>query len=123
MTEVAVRVTVLGGADPLRDGAPIVSYNDTEWMALGSCTSYPEDLWFEEGQKAVRRAKAICRGCPVLLTCENHAMALTQVLADNRKLSYDEGVIAGMTPRERLIRLRSSDRARADVRSTGRRSS
>ena len=86
------------------DGIPLVSAEGTEWMADGSCTSYPEDLWFDES--SVKKAKSICYFCPVKPQCEVHALAITAGLVANRKASYDEGVIAGMTPRERLIRLR-----------------
>lgn len=50
------------------------------WQRRGSCLSYPVDLFFpdDRSRKAVRRqenaAKIICRQCPVLEQCRDHAL-------------------------------------------------
>ena len=69
------------------------------WQLHGSCQEFPAELFFpeEEKRKRIRRereeqAKRICRDCPVLATCREHALTTPE--------RY--GVWGAMTTRERL---------------------
>jgi WhiB family transcriptional regulator, redox-sensing transcriptional regulator len=55
--------------------------SDWEWQLDGSCRSYPSQLFFpEDGERGrglrqrEERAKRICRRCPVLELCRDHAL-------------------------------------------------
>jgi len=68
------------------------------WQLRGSCQDFPAELFFpeEEPRKRIRRereerAKRICRGCPVLSMCRDHALAVPE--------KY--GVWGAMTTQER----------------------
>jgi WhiB family redox-sensing transcriptional regulator len=64
------------------------------WMRDGLCAASPTpDLWFPEpGQPdAARKAKAICRACPVKAQCLAHAMAMGIL----------HGIWGGTAPEER----------------------
>ncbi len=68
------------------------------WQMHGSCLDHPSEWFFpeEETRKTVRRererlAKSICRGCPVLATCRDHAL----------RAGEKHGIWGAMTARER----------------------
>lgn len=89
-------------ADVRRLPAPVTDIWD--WQMRGSCRSMSSDLFFhperERGPaRAVReaRAKNVCRGCPVLAQCRDHALAVHEPY----------GVWGGMTEEERKQRIRS----------------
>jgi WhiB family redox-sensing transcriptional regulator len=65
-----------------------------DWRELAACSSVDPDLWHPEGDEVItkgRRAKTICRSCPVQIECLEHA------------LTHDEnlGIWGGLTPIER----------------------
>ena len=69
------------------------------WQLRGSCQDFPAELFFpeEEPRKRIRRereerAKRICRGCPVLAMCRDHALTMPE--------KY--GVWGAMTTQERV---------------------
>lgn len=67
---------------------------DRNWRTRGRCR-YAPDLFFEaENRNDADDAKKVCRSCPVLPECETW-------VADARP---EFGVVAGMTPGERVAR-------------------
>ncbi len=69
------------------------------WQLRGSCLDYPADLFFPDyDRRADRRereeqAKRICRECPVLTRCREHAVSVPE--------RY--GIWGATTPRERGV--------------------
>ena len=67
------------------------------WQLQGSCLGYPLDVFFPEDtlRSDLRRheeaAKQICRRCPVLTQCREHALSTPE----------QHGVWGAMTPTER----------------------
>lgn len=47
----------------------------TGWMVAGACRSYPTDMFFPTDGAGVERAKKICKACPVVETCLEHALS------------------------------------------------
>lgn len=52
-----------------------------DWQRYGACRNYDSELFFhpdaERGyarSARIEAAKAICRGCPVLVQCRHHAL-------------------------------------------------
>ena len=81
--------------------APATDYETAfwSWQLRGSCQEFPAELFFpeEEKRKRIRRereeqAKRICRDCPVLAMCREHALTTPE--------KY--GVWGAMTTQERL---------------------
>ena len=65
-----------------------------EWQTAGACrTGNPEmtRLFFPQRGESTRPAKAVCRTCPVMEQCREHA------LVNNEK----HGIWGGMSERER----------------------
>jgi WhiB family transcriptional regulator, redox-sensing transcriptional regulator len=62
----------------LRLPAPIV--DNWAWQRYGRCVGAPSEVFFPEdagrGQRRSREAQAklLCRGCPVLAACRQHAL-------------------------------------------------
>lgn len=50
------------------------------------------DWWFSDEEREVRRAKMLCRVCPVLLLCRSHGIS-----------QHEYGIWGGLDHRERLI--------------------
>ena len=103
-------------ADVRRLPAPVTDIWD--WQLQGSCRDVSSDLFFhperERGPARVvreARAKTVCRGCPVLAKCRDHALAVHEPY----------GVWGGLTEEERKQQLRAdavrseSDRTGTDV--------
>jgi WhiB family transcriptional regulator, redox-sensing transcriptional regulator len=68
----------------------------TSWRQAAACVSMDPDLFFpisDSGRSAhqVRRAKAVCAGCPVRLACRQEALAAQEV----------HGVWGGLSEEER----------------------
>jgi WhiB family redox-sensing transcriptional regulator len=73
---------------------------DQDWRAHGSCSQGDPNLWFAVGALEHKRAKSICRRCPVKTECLAYAM----------DTPIDHGVWGGLTERERRrYRRQSSD--------------
>ena len=60
---------------------PAPTVEQWEWQLQGRCRSEDNELFFHpEGERGPRRAnreasaKAVCRGCPVLMLCRKHAL-------------------------------------------------
>ncbi|MCV7224815.1 WhiB family transcriptional regulator [Mycolicibacterium komossense] len=74
---------------------PVV--DDWSWQARGKCLRWPTEIFFPEdlGRPGLRareqRAKQICRDCPVLMQCRDHALGTPEV----------HGVWGATTARER----------------------
>jgi WhiB family redox-sensing transcriptional regulator len=54
-----------------------------DWKLDGACTEHDPDLFFPAGESQafrpqIEEAKAICRACPVLATCQGHALAVRE---------------------------------------------
>ncbi|MBW0116377.1 WhiB family transcriptional regulator [Pseudonocardia abyssalis] len=88
-------------ADVRRLPAPVAEIWD--WQMRGSCRGMNSDLFFhpdrERGPARAgreRRAKQVCRGCPVLDTCREHALAVQEPY----------GVWGGLTVAERDEQIR-----------------
>lgn len=83
-----------GAAGPLlRLVDPVV-----DWRSLAVCRPSDDRLFFPPkgagAQRAVRRAKAICRECPVRAECLE--------FAQTHPAETEFGIFGGMTPNERL---------------------
>ncbi|TRW88516.1 WhiB family transcriptional regulator [Mycolicibacterium sp. 018/SC-01/001] len=69
------------------------------WQLQGRCLDFPVELFFPESDRRSERrrreeeAKRICRTCPVLMRCREHALRVPE--------RY--GVWGATTPRERGI--------------------
>ena len=88
-------------ADVRRLPAPVTEVWD--WQMRGSCRGMDSDLFFhpdrERGPARAareRRAKWVCRGCPVLDLCREHALAVQEPY----------GVWGGLTAAERDEQIR-----------------
>lgn len=68
--------------------APLV---DQDWRAEASCSKTDPELWFAVGALEHKRAKNICRDCPVRRQCLSYAM----------DAPVDHGIWGGLTERER----------------------
>ena len=75
-----------------------------DWQREGHCRGLDSSVFFHpEGERgrarAIRemRAKTICQGCPVLVQCRNHALAVAEPY----------GIWGGMSESERNEILRS----------------
>ena len=71
----------------------------TDWTARAACKGTDPDELFVQGA-AQNRAKLICRGCPVQMTCLNWAMDSGQ----------ESGIWGGLTEDERHRLLRHGRR-------------
>lgn len=68
------------------------------WTRQALCAGHPDrQAWFPEDSQSARRAKAVCRACPVRDECLGFALRTGQ----------QEGIWGGTTPYERR-RLRRS---------------
>jgi len=63
----------------------------TSWMGQGNCRNYPPATFFPSDGVGVDRARAICKGCPVVDQCLEYA--LTERI--------EHGVWGGCSERER----------------------
>lgn len=60
-------------------------FDEWRWQMGGRCRDYPAEMFFpeSEGRNGLRRreeqAKEICRGCPVLTACREHALRTPEV--------------------------------------------
>jgi WhiB family transcriptional regulator, redox-sensing transcriptional regulator len=72
-----------------------------DWQSEGKCRDVPVNVFFPEGMRGYQlrkhedRAKGICRECPVLKRCRQHAIDAPE----------PHGVWGATTPRERAILL------------------
>jgi WhiB family redox-sensing transcriptional regulator len=76
-----------------------------DWHDQAACRDADPDLFFPDGdirsaRAQVKRAKLICRGCPVTATCLNWALASSQ----------EAGIWGGLTEDERRRLLRRGRR-------------
>lgn len=62
-----------------------------EWMDRGLCREIGPDLFLSEDCHTGRKAKEVCRRCPVINECLSWAIENPDIL----------GVLGGTTPRER----------------------
>ncbi|MCQ9342528.1 WhiB family transcriptional regulator [Corynebacterium kozikiae] len=74
-----------------------------DWQLHGSCRGENSEVFYHpEGERGrarmerERRAKAICRDCPVLEACRDHALAVAEPY----------GIWGGMSETERMQMLR-----------------
>ena len=75
-----------------------------DWRSRGMCRNVDPELFFpvgrgEQARLQTREAKAVCRGCPVLVQCAEWVLTTG---ADQ-----DNGIWAGMDPDERRVARRS----------------
>jgi WhiB family redox-sensing transcriptional regulator len=72
-------------------------WDSWSWQTQGRCRDYPAEMFFpeSEGRDGLRsrekQAKDICRECPVVFTCREHALRTPEV----------HGVWGAMSARER----------------------
>ena len=64
---------------------------DQDWRAKASCARTDPELWFAVGALEHKRAKLICRECPVRKQCLSYAM----------DAPVGHGIWGGLTERER----------------------
>jgi WhiB family redox-sensing transcriptional regulator len=89
---------------PTASAAPDRVY-PPDWRDDAACLEVDPDLFFPDGdirsaRAQVKRAKLICRGCPVTATCLNWALASSQ----------EAGIWGGLTEDERRRLLRRGRR-------------
>lgn len=83
--------------------------SEWEWQLKGRCRSYPSHFFFPDDERGKRlreredQAKRVCRACPVVAACRDHALQVPEKF----------GVWGAMTARERA---RSLDEAAAERR-------
>ena len=69
--------------------------NTEPWMADALCASIGGDFWFPDrghgDERVTRRAKAVCRDCPVRAECLDYAL----------RNAEPYGIYGGTTPFER----------------------
>lgn len=79
-----------------------------EWQLRGHCRSHPAHVFFPDDHRgqALRereeKAKRVCRTCPVLDTCREHALQLPERF----------GVWGAMTARERSRAVKAAAQSR-----------
>ncbi|MEY3691484.1 MAG: hypothetical protein RJB57_1140 [Actinomycetota bacterium] len=75
----------------------------TAWMARGNCRNYPPATFFPSDGVGVDRARAICKGCPVVTECLEYALAER----------VEHGVWGGCSERERrrILKRRKNQQA------------
>lgn len=75
----------------------MLDVNRPDWMTKAACIGEPRDLFFpgpgQDGIRKTKKAKEICRGCPVVNDCIEYAMSFSP-----RSLI---GIWGGTTERER----------------------
>ena len=80
-----------------RRALPPPLFDRWSWQLQGSCRNHPSEMFFPEedrGQRLRRteeEAKRICRGCPVVNRCLEHALAAPET----------HGIWGATTPVER----------------------
>lgn len=80
---------------------PPPAHDQWSWQLRGSCRDHPAEVFFPDevrGRRLRKRedtAKAICRECPVLARCREHALTAPEPF----------GIWGGMTAQERAIAL------------------
>jgi WhiB family redox-sensing transcriptional regulator len=66
-----------------------------DWRQRGACRDQDPELFFpsstNEGKRQARRALAVCAACPVLEQCREWALSL----------DISDGILGGLTPRQR----------------------
>lgn len=88
-------------------GVPRPLAAEWDWQVLGRCRQLGPDMFFPEdaGRTGLRareeRAKRICRTCPVLARCREHALAMRET----------HGVWGAMSAAERARHLASGGRS------------
>jgi WhiB family transcriptional regulator, redox-sensing transcriptional regulator len=88
-----------------RDDRPRPIVEDWDWQSRGNCLRWPTEVFFPEdqGRPGLRarqqRAMQICRNCPVLNECREHALAAPEV----------HGIWGATTPRQRAHLLADSE--------------
>jgi WhiB family redox-sensing transcriptional regulator len=82
----------MGAVEP-----PVLNVDRPDWMTKGACVGEPADLFFpgpgRDGAVKTKKAKQICRTCPVVNDCIMYAMTFAP-----RSLI---GIWGGTTERER----------------------
>jgi len=75
----------------------VLDVNRPDWMTKAACIGEPRDLFFpgpgQDGIRKTKKAKEICRSCPVVNDCIVYAMSFSP-----RSLI---GIWGGTTERER----------------------
>jgi WhiB family transcriptional regulator, redox-sensing transcriptional regulator len=86
---------VLGRVGLIRYRVPFGDGRIPPWHADALCVEYAEHArwWFPEDGESNSAAKSICRRCLVREQCLDDALA--------RPASDDEGVLGGLSPKER----------------------
>jgi WhiB family transcriptional regulator, redox-sensing transcriptional regulator len=87
-------------------GTPRPLLEDWNWQFDGSCRRLPPEVFFPEdsGRTGLRareeRAKQVCRACPVLVQCREHALSVRET----------HGVWGAMSARDRAKLLTTQGR-------------
>lgn len=89
MTTTAGRRTGRAVRTTLSNPAPRAT-TETSWQSQAACSTADADLHFPSGDKGVEAAKAVCRRCPVMLACQDWALATGQTSGVWGGLSEDE---------------------------------
>lgn len=82
--------------------------SEWEWQLQGRCRSYPSQVFFPDDERGKRlrereeQAKRVCRVCPVVAACRNHALQVPERF----------GVWGAMTARERVRTLEAKEAER-----------
>lgn len=89
---------------PRRDAA--------HWWDFARCRRIDEKVFFPppNDRSSLRYAKAICDGCPVLDYCREWVLDL-----ESQQRQSHEGVVAGMSPRQRRQAINDRAQSAADI--------
>ncbi len=66
------------------------------WQKRANCAGQPLNLFFPTGRESDRKAKALCKGCPVQQDCLNFILEVEEPTARH-------GIFGGLTQTERNL--------------------
>jgi WhiB family redox-sensing transcriptional regulator len=68
---------------------------DLGWMDAMACRDEDPELFFSESHAAIKLAKAVCAGCPVITEC------LADAVRRDLRHGVESGIAGGLTAAER----------------------
>ena len=92
--------------------APALTFQDEAWMADAVCRGVDPSIFFPNSGDTGKRAKDICRQCPVAAQCLAYALKFTGPMGGTQPRTSDHGIYGGTTPWER-DQIRRQRRGRA----------
>lgn len=84
------------------------------WWKLAACRDLNTDLFFDEDEFSIRRAREVCGSCPCLNACLDTALEVSRTLSAAGTPHHDVGVFAGLTGPERQDLIRPATVGQSD---------